>query len=334
MNETRITQGEDWLLLIASVAGPNGSLRLRFWRQVKSLGAAILRDGVYLLPARPDLQNALDGLRAELVAAGGNAWLLRQPAQEAALQAEWTGLFDRGEAYAEWRAELGRLLEALPGLAETEALRQLRQQRKALEALVAIDYFPGDARLQAETAWLAARDGVTRHYSPDEPLPSAGAIPLLDRAAYRGRRWATRRRPWVDRVASAWLIRRFIDPSASFVWLADAGACPGDALGFDFDGAAFTHVGDKVSFEVLMASFGLDADPALARLATMVHALDVGTDAAPEAVGFEAILTGARDRIDDDDALLEEMGGMLDSLYAYYRNAAHKTPRNDLPPSP
>lgn len=325
MNEIRISVNTDWLLLIATVTGPNGSLRLRFWRQVKALGAAILRDGVYLLPQRSDLFGELDGLRGELMAAGGNAYLLRQPAQEAELQREWISLFDRTEAYAEWRTELGKALEALPTLSESDARRQLRQQRKSLDTLAAIDYFPGDAKARADLAWQAAEMHVTRHYSPDEPLPADGAIPVLDRLAYRGRRWATRRRPWVDRVASAWLIRRFIDPKAEFVWLTDVRDCPRDALGFDYDDAAFTHVGDKVSFEVLMASFGLDADPALAKLASLVHALDIGTEASPEAVGFEAILAGARNRIDDDDALLAEMSNTLDSLYAYYQGDTNKS---------
>jgi hypothetical protein len=126
---------------------------------------------------------------------------------------------------------------------------------------------------------------------------------------------------WVDRVASAWLIRRFIDPDAKFLWLAQPADCPKKALGFDFDGATFTHVGDRVSFETLMASFGLEDDSALARLAAIVHHLDVGGEPVPEAVGFEAVMTGARERLEDDDALLAEMSNVLDSLYAHFRRA-------------
>jgi len=123
----------------------------------------------------------------------------------------------------------------------------------------------------------------------------------------------------VDRLASAWLIRRFIDPQARFQWLAKPADCPKKALGFDFDGATFTHVGDRVTFETLMASFGLDEDTALARLAAMVHQLDVGGDPVAEAAGFEAVLAGARERLADDDALLAEMSAVLDSLYAHFQ---------------
>ena len=133
-----------------------------------------------------------------------------------------------------------------------------------------------------------------------------------------------RQGPWVDRVASAWLIRRFIDRQARFFWLAAPADCPQDALGFDFDGAAFTHVGDRVTFETLMAAFSLDGDAALRRLAALVHQLDVGGESVPEGSGFEAVLAGARERLVDDDALLAEMGGTLDSLYIHFKcEAAH-----------
>jgi hypothetical protein len=123
---------------------------------------------------------------------------------------------------------------------------------------------------------------------------------------------------WVDRVASAWLIRRFIDKKPRFRWLASPSDCPKSALGFDFDGATFTHVGDRVTFETLMESFGLEGDAALARMATMVHQLDIGGEPVPEASGFEAMLSGARERLEDDDALLAEVSVILDSLYAHF----------------
>ncbi|MCI0433317.1 MAG: chromate resistance protein, partial [Gemmatimonadetes bacterium] len=153
--------------------------------------------------------------------------------------------------------------------------------------------------------------------APDEPHAADRAIRRLHRKDFQGRTWATRRHLWVDRAASAWLIRRFIDPKARFLWLAKPAACPKTALGFDFDGATFTHVGERVTFEVLLASFGLD-DPALARLGELVHTLDVGGVPVPEASGFEALMTGARQGAADDDALLEVMSHTLDSLYAFY----------------
>ena len=143
-------------------------------------------------------------------------------------------------------------------------------------------------------------------------------------------RWATRPGVHVDRTACAWLIRRFIDTDARFLWLAKPSDCPKKALGFDFDGATFTHVGERVSFETLMASFGLEEDPALRRLGALVHQLDVGGgEPVPEAKGFEAMLAGARERLPDDDALLAEIGTVLDSLYLHFqREASRPNPSN------
>ena len=122
----------------------------------------------------------------------------------------------------------------------------------------------------------------------------------------------------VDRVASAWLIRRFIDPNARFLWLKTPQDCPVDAIGFDFDGAAFTHTGQRVTFEVFVASFDLGTNPALARLGVLVHTLDVGGVPVPEAAGFEAILTGVRASGADDDQVLAAMMPVLDALYTAF----------------
>jgi hypothetical protein len=308
-----------WSLFIATLPGQNSGVRVRFWRQMKSLGAAILRDGVYLLPQRDGLKQSLDELAGELGAAGANAYVLELAEQAPALEQEWLGLFDRSEAYREAKAELDALLKRLSEWSEAEARRQFRLWHKGLDALCAIDYFPGEGRERALGAATDAEARITRHFSPDEPLPAHRAIARLARRDYQGRRWATRRRPWVDRIACAWLIRRFIDRDASFVWLADIRRAPKDALTFDFDGATFTHVDDKVTFEVLLHSFALDKDAALLRIGEMVHGLDVGGDATAEASGFEAMLSGARARIDDDDRLLADMASVLDSLYVHFQ---------------
>jgi hypothetical protein len=111
------------------------------------------------------------------------------------------------------------------------------------------------------------------------------------------------------------LIRRFIDPEARFIWLAAPGNCPAEALGFDFDGAMFTHVGAKVTFEVLLASFGLTKDAALNRIGALVHYLDVGGIPVLEAVGLETLISGMRQRWTKDDELLAEVEKIFDAFY-------------------
>lgn len=310
----------EWLLLVISLPTSSATGRMRIWRALKALGCAALRDGAYLMPAGAGRAEALRELGNECEREGGSARLMTVvPDSTDDDDAAYRQLFDRSEQYAElrksWKAENRRLRT----LSMTELTRLKKRLEKEFDALRAIDFFPSDASVEAEAAWADFSKRIDALLSPDEPHETAGKVPRLDAAAYRGRTWATRRRLWVDRVASAWLIRRFIDPDARFRWLAKPSDCPKSALGFDFDGAAFTHVDDRVTFETLMASFGLEDDLALARLGTIVHALDVGGEPVPEAVGFEAVMAGARERMTDDDALLAEMSNVLDSLYAHFQ---------------
>jgi hypothetical protein len=180
-------------------------------------------------------------------------------------------------------------------------------------ALAEIDYFAGEAARQTDAAITELERSVAIALSPNEPRAVPGEIARLEPAAYRGRRWATRQRPWVDRLACAWLIRRHIDPQARFVWLAEPATCPADALGFDFDGATFTHVGAKVTFEVLLAAFGLE-QPALKRLGALVHFLDAGGVEPPEASGVERVMAGLREALTDDDQLMLVASGVFEGL--------------------
>jgi len=158
--------------------------------------------------------------------------------------------------------------------------------------------------------------------SPGEPHAAAGRIRYVDSTKYRGRTWATRARPWADRLASAWLIRRYIDPQAKFLWLKSPKDCPKRAVGFDFDGAEFTHVGTKVTYEVLLASFGLEGDTALVRIGALIHYLDVGGVPVPEAVGVEAMLRGANGLFVDDESLVTEAAKLFEFLYVHYTGSA------------
>jgi hypothetical protein len=310
---------DSWLLLVLSLPTQGATARMRVWRGLKALGSAPLRDGVYLLPEGEGREDALREIAEDCTREGGVAWLVgAEPRGDADAQA-WRALFDRSADHAELRKGWKDAGRDLDKLAATELARLQRKVQREFDAIRAIDFFPGDASAETEAAYVEFARRIEARLSPDEPHEVAGGIARLDPALYRGRTWATRRRLWVDRVASAWLIRRFIDPDARFLWLAKPSDCPRKALGFDFDGATFTHVGERVSFETLMASFGLEEDAALVRLAAIVHHLDVGGEPVPEAVGFEAVMTGARERLEDDDALLAEMSGVLDSLYAHFR---------------
>ena len=297
--------------------GKSPTPRIRLWRLLKGLGAAVLRDGVYLLPDREPLRLALEDQVQGVHTLGGAAYVLAvEPLT--ATDAHFRAFFDRSEEYAALLTTIAHVRATLAETTEAQARRVLQQVRRDYEAVLAIDYFPGPAQAQSAQALADADAAVTRHFSPDEPQPLQAGIRHLERTAYRGKVWATRQRVWVDRVASAWLIRRFIDPDARFLWLPTPQDCPPEAIGFDFDGAAFTHTGHRVTFEVLVTSFDLTTDPALRRLGVLVHALDVGGLPVPEAAGFEAILTGVRASGADDDQMLAAMLPVLDALYTTF----------------
>lgn len=311
-------QKNTWLLFIMSQPGKSATPRIRLWRLLKGLGAAVLRDGVYLLPQREVLQQALEDQVQGVQALGGAASLLAvEPLTDTDMH--FRALFDRCAEYATLLAAIAQCRGRMTEMPEAQARRQLQQLRRAYESLVEIDYFPGQAKTQCMQALAEAEAAVARHFSPDEPQPLPRGIERLERAAYQGKLWATRRRLWVDRVASAWLIRRFIDPDARFMWLSTPQECPPDALGFDFDGAVFSHTDERVTFEVLLASFDLAVDPALTRLGVLVHSLDVGGAPVPEAAGFATILAGAQVSYPDDEQLLATMTPVLNALYTAFR---------------
>lgn len=311
-----------WLLLVISLPTSSATGRMRIWRALKSLGCVALRDGAYLLPSGPGRAETLRDLGDECEREGGSAWLMTVSPDSLDDAIAYRQLFDRSGQYAELRLTWKSENRGLRALSITELTRLKRRMQKEFDALRASDFFPSEASVEAEAAWVDFSKRIDAVLSPDEPHETAGQVPRLDASKYRGRTWATRRRLWVDRVASAWLIRRFIDTEAKFRWLATPSECPKSALGFDFDGATFTHVGDRVTFETLMASFGLEGDASLARIAAMVHYLDVGGEPVPEAIGFEAMTAGARERLGDDDALLAEMSSPLDSLYVHFARQA------------
>lgn len=305
---------ENWLSLIIALPTAQATERMRAWRALKSQGAAVLRDGVYLLPDTPACRAALEAVERDILASQGSAYLLPVHDPQGARFIE---LFDRGEDYAELRAEIEACrtqLSSANGLASAKPVRKLR---KAFAQLAAIDFFPGAERQQLDGALQALETAVSRALSKDEPSSRDQPIPRLDRHDYQGRVWATRKRPWVDRLASAWLIRRFIDPGATFLWLDAPADCPATALGFDFDGATFSHVGNRVTFETLQASFALDA-PGLAPVAALVHYLDVGGRQPVEAAGIERVLAGLRDTLANDDHLQTAAGAIFDGLLAAF----------------
>jgi hypothetical protein len=292
--------------LVLSLPSADKTVRMRIWRALRALGCGVLRDGVYLLPQDAPQAAALTEVEAQVKSAGGFAMLVEIGVKSAAQQGVLKKLFDRTGDYA---ALVARMKDKGAG-------SQLRRFQRALEDIAGIDFYPGEAARQAREVLSA----LELQQSHGEPRAGKARIRRVDPFKYRGRVWATRKRPWIDRLASAWLIRRFIDRDARFRWIERPKDAPRRAVGFDFDGAEFTHVGNRVTFEVLQASFGLGGDPALNKLAAAVHFLDVGGIPVAEASGLEMVLRGARDAARSDDELLNAAARVFDHAYAAYRN--------------
>jgi hypothetical protein len=307
--------------LVLSLPARNSTVRMRVWRALKDTGCGVLRDGVYVLPEGAGGTKALPAIETDIRAAGGFAMtvgLRLKTAQGPALRK----LFDRGADYGALMQKVRAARKALARLGHRKAQTTVARLERAFEKLAAIDFFPGQAKRQTAQAVAELKQGLREAYTRGEPRAAKKHLRLVDKTKYQKRVWATRQHPWVDRLASAWLIKRFVDREARFAWIERPRQRPRKAVGFDFDGAQFTHVGNRVTFEVLLASFGLDHDPALAALGTAVHFLDVGGVPVADAKGLETLLRGIKKKARSDDALLAEAMRIFDHFYSAYATAS------------
>lgn len=308
--------------LVMSLPSQDKAVRMRIWRALRDLGCGILRDGLYLLPAGAAQASGLTTLERQVTAAGGLAMTVELNLKTAGQVDSVRALFDRTGEYAALVAKLDAARKSLGRPGQPRAGTLIKRLRRAFARIVQIDFYPGQARKQAQAALTRLESAAQAHYSPHEPRRANRPVRRVDKSGYQGRIWASRKNPWIDRLASAWLIRRFVDRKARFKWLDDPAQQPGGSVGFDFDGAEFTHAGNKVTFEVLLASFALEGDPALQRLGATVHYLDVGGIPVDDARGLEMVLKGAREAARSDDDLVRAAAKVLDHVYSAYRSGA------------
>jgi hypothetical protein len=308
--------------LVLSLPTRDSTLRMRVWRALKDSGCAVLRDGVYLLPTSNGDGAALERLEKEIRSHGGFALRLQAAPKAPSEQARLQELFDRTPQYAELIEQVGTTKASLPRLGPRRGRTAVQRVAQAAQKLARIDFFPGQAKEQAAAAIADLKARYAELHAPNEPRASMRGLRRANPADYQKRVWATRKSPWVDRLASAWLIKRFVDRDARFLWLERPSALPKKAVGFDFDGAEFTHVKNRVTFEVLLATFALENDAALHAIAKSVHFLDIGGIPVADARVLEAMLKGAREKAKSDDALLAEAMRTLDLLYSGYKSAA------------
>lgn len=323
MAKTKDSPSPPWLLYIASLSNEDPAARMRVLRTLDALGCAVLREGAYLLPDNAANRQGLTSLAEHVVRMNGSSYVLPVSDIPAEQSAAFVKLFDRSGKYVELIKTVQGLRAGF-GISDPAAIaRILSKQRRDLESIKALDFFPSDSRERAEHALDEADADVRKLMFPDASKPERTALP---ERFYLKRVWATRKPLWADRLASAWLIRRFIDPEAKLVWLERTQDVPPAAVGFAFEKATFTNSKDKVTFEELLASFNLGKDATLAKIGALVHYLDTGGAPVAEAAGVETLLQGARRRSSSDEELFLESEKTFDLLYEAYFESPGKNP--------
>ena len=321
-----------WLLFLHQLPSTPSNLRVRTWRRLQQLGALPVKQAIYALPDTPTTREDFEWLRTEIKAAGGDASVFAADAVDQRSDDDLVEAFRRSrqEAYGSLIRDVERTLRRLDATRRSlgtraPAVRRLTAVfKERLAAIEQIDFFGSAGRDRVATLLkqLEVASSEPRRSPPQSPA-------TIDVQDYLGRIWVTRPRPGVDRMASAWLIRRFIDPQARFGFAADRDAVLPEAVPFDMFGVAFTHQGEGCTFETLCATFGIQG-PAVARVAAIVHDLDLkdGRFGAPEAPTVGTVIEGMQFSVSEDDDLLAQGMALFESLYrAFERSARSAGPR-------
>ncbi|MFQ6023702.1 MAG: chromate resistance protein ChrB domain-containing protein [Acidiferrobacterales bacterium] len=314
-----------WLLLIHQLPTKPAYFRVKIWRRLQNLGAVAIKNSVYTLPSTEQTQEDFQWLVREITQGGGEASICEanfvdgltdeqiQALFNAAREAEYQQLAD--EAHALLKSEPAN--SSLSSDRRAELTMQVRRLDRQFAQIRAVDFFGAPNR--------EATAGLMANVEARIAEGGKGDVDTAEQAATNlvGRTWVTREGIQIDRIASAWLIRRFVDPKARFKFVRSRGYRPQpEELRFDMFDAEFTHEGDRCTFEVLLERADLD-QPALRHIAEIVHDIDLkdGKFEREEAAGVARLITGLAMANKDDDARLSRGSVVFDDLYEYFRSA-------------
>ncbi|WP_207480770.1 chromate resistance protein ChrB domain-containing protein [Arenibaculum pallidiluteum] len=326
-----MTRSEDpgdrptWLLLAHQLPPKPAYLRVKVWRRLQDLGAVAIKASLYALPSNPDTREDFQWLLREIREGGGDATIFEARLVDGLTDQQVRALFDRARDadYAALAAEARSVAEAVAPDPELwrarvpEMRAQLARLRRRLAEIVGIDFFGANGRETVE----GLLSGTERRLADAEERQDTEVRMPVEQEKPRGRTWVTRRGVHVDRIASAWLIRRFIDPDARFKFVPDKGYAPEPGeIRFDMFEAEYTHEGDHCTFEVLLARL-CEPDRALQAIGEIVHDIDLkdGKFGREEAAGIRTLVAGIAAATEDDARRLERGASALDDLYEYFR---------------
>src|SRR6266536_483606 len=337
------TKKHEWILLIHQLPPKPTNLRVRTWRKLQKLGAVAIKNSVYVLPANEKTHEDFQWLKQEIESAGGEATVFQAASVEGATDEEIMAAFRnaRDEEFAAIAAELDVLSGAVSQQTRGKHLSvgrlathesELDKLHSQLESIIVNNFFNAERRTHALAAYERCQKAIrAAHGQPAKASRSLKGSGTLDLANCQGRRWMTRRNLHIDRLASAWLIKQFIDKRPRFYFVAEGETVEG-AIAFDMYGAEFTHHGEDCTFETMLKRFGLSDSKALREIAQIVHDIDLKDDKFHrlEAAGLNAIINGLSEVLRDDRKLLQQCGAIFDGLYALLGQGAQKdkTKRN------
>ena len=321
--ESPRVMAHSWLLLVHQLPAKPAYLRVKIWRRLQDIGAVAVKNAVHALPMNEDTQEDFEWLLREIQKGGGEAFVCEARLIDGLSDEEVRALFDRARDadYAELTKQAQTLAKLLRRKAGGDAAKELRAQvarlRKRLAEIAAIDFFGAIGRESAE----GLLKGLEAQLDKDESVASkTKAQPKLPETL-RNRTWVTREGVYADRIASAWLIRRFIDSDANFKFVSGKGYRPQEGeLRFDMFEAEFTHEGDKCTFEVLMERVGLN-DSALRAIGEIIHDIDLKDDkfGRTEVAGIRTLIDGIRASTKDDAARIKRGTEVFNDLYEFFR---------------
>jgi hypothetical protein len=313
-----------WLLLIHQLPAKPAYLRVKIWRRLQDIGAVAVKNAVHALPMNEETQEDFEWLLREIREGGGEAFVCEARLIDGLSDEEVRALFDRARDadYSELAKEVQALAKSLQRKAGRDTAAELRGQvarlRKRLAEIAAIDFFGAIGRETAEELL----SGVETRLEKDEPVAGKTTKRQPDlQEILHNRTWVTREGVYADRIASAWLIHRFIDPEARFKFVSGKGYRPQENdVRFDMFEAEFTHEGDKCTFEVLLDRARLK-DSALRAIAEIIHDIDLKDDkfGRTEVAGIRTLIDGIRASISDDAKRLERGTELFNDLYESFR---------------
>jgi hypothetical protein len=317
----------DWLLLIHQIPAKPAYFRAKIWRRLQQLGAVAIKQSVYAMPRQEQALEDLTWIVKEITDGGGEATMIEARFLEGLSDQQVIGLFHaaRGNDYAKILAEAQVLqndwrCQAEESVADCllEFKSRLEKLRKQFTEMVRIDFFKAPEQLQAETALRDLETTLIESRTTEQTAPTQGG----GLAGLTGKTWVTRKNVYVDRIACAWLVRRYADPEARFKFVDSGRYSPGpEEIRFDMAEAEYTHVMDKCSFEMMVERFGL-TDPALIQVTKIIHDIDLKESAfgLPETPGILALLDGITASAEDDLERIDRASAILDNLLAFFKS--------------